>query len=61
VQLLDMYNSEKTANKVEKNPSIVHCSAGIGRTGTFIVTDMVMKMLKANTTKPPVLAIAGER
>lgn len=29
----------------EKEPTIVHCSAGIGRSGTFVVADSVLSMV----------------
>lgn len=31
---------------LEKVPTVVHCSAGIGRSGTFVVADSVLSMVR---------------
>jgi len=37
--------THQTANPQMRSPMLVHCSAGIGRTGTFIVIDHVIEAL----------------
>ncbi|CAG4984322.1 unnamed protein product [Parnassius apollo] len=41
-----MYLNSQDGNAPEQNVLCVHCSAGVGRTGTFIVLDMLIDKIK---------------
>ncbi|XP_072044699.1 receptor-type tyrosine-protein phosphatase kappa-like [Amphiura filiformis] len=45
--ILGFLNHVNAENSPDAGPIIVHCSAGIGRTGTFITLDSMLKMAKA--------------
>uniref|UniRef100_A0A8C2ISE1 protein-tyrosine-phosphatase n=1 Tax=Cyprinus carpio TaxID=7962 RepID=A0A8C2ISE1_CYPCA len=47
IGMLKFLKKVKTVNPVHAGPIIVHCSAGVGRTGTFIVIDAMMDMMHA--------------
>lgn len=47
IGMLKFLKKVKTLNPVHAGPIVVHCSAGVGRTGTFIVIDAMVDMMHA--------------
>ncbi|KAK9248268.1 protein-tyrosine phosphatase-like protein [Lipomyces tetrasporus] len=43
--LISMCNLANRLNSAEDSPLVVHCSAGVGRTGTFITIDFLLNCL----------------
>uniref|UniRef100_A0A8I3S6K4 protein-tyrosine-phosphatase n=1 Tax=Canis lupus familiaris TaxID=9615 RepID=A0A8I3S6K4_CANLF len=47
IGMLKFLKKVKALNPAHAGPIVVHCSAGVGRTGTFIVIDAMMDMMHA--------------
>ncbi|XP_070562906.1 receptor-type tyrosine-protein phosphatase epsilon-like isoform X2 [Ptychodera flava] len=47
IGMLNFIKRARVINPARAGPMVVHCSAGVGRTGTFIVLDAMMDMMAA--------------
>ena len=45
-ELLEFYNKVKSVRSQTTGPLLVHCSDGVGRTGTFITLDYLLEQAK---------------
>lgn len=49
-QFLMFVRRVRNSNPTDSGPMVVHCSAGVGRTGCFIVIDTMLERLRARYT-----------
>jgi protein tyrosine phosphatase len=52
-QFLMFVRRVRNSNPTDSGPMVVHCSAGVGRTGCFFVIDTMLERLRARYTHIP--------
>ena len=48
--ILGFLRRVRKSHPISQSPLLVHCSAGVGRTGTFIVMDAILQQIHAEKT-----------
>ena len=48
--MISFIDNVRLTHPPEESPLVVHCSAGVGRTGTFIVMDTMLQRMKKEDT-----------